>query len=85
MNGRRPFVRLYKALYDECRADLAALDLKHQRALAAPHAELDRCRADLEQLRNAVRARIAAEAEVERLRAIKNASTAERDPTMRLQ
>ena len=79
----RPGAALFRALYDECRGDLAALSFKHACALADLHRELDACRAELEELRAAVLARQNAETELRELyreRAIQRARAAERDP-----
>jgi hypothetical protein len=57
MMYRRPIVRpgaaLLKALYDECRGDLAQMHFRHQCAQADLVRQLDEVRAELDQVRAA--------------------------------
>jgi hypothetical protein len=77
----RPHLDAYRAALAECRADLAQMNFRHQCALADLHRELDETRAAFEELRRAVRDRIAAEQELSNLRAL---AAAERDVGTRL-
>ena len=81
---RRPLIRLnacYQALLDEAKADLAQLHFRHQCALADLTRELDEVRAELDELKTAVRRRVAAERELAELRTLR---AAERDVDTRL-
>ena len=87
INGRRllrPHLDRFRAALAECRGDLYALDFKHQCAIEDLHRELEQTRADFEALKTVVRARHQAEAELDRLRAIRAATTTGRDLGMRL-
>jgi hypothetical protein len=91
----RPGAALFRALYDECRADLAQrqadlaqLHFKHQCALADLHRKFDACRVELDQLKDVIRRRVAAEQELRELyreRELMRALSAERDPALPLQ
>jgi Skp family chaperone for outer membrane proteins len=91
-NGRRllyspRYVDGYRVALLEAREDLHGLHFKHQCELADLRRELDKCRADLEELRAAVRARQNAEQELASLhreRAIQRARAQARDPTIPL-
>jgi len=75
----RPLIRLgaqYKKLLDEARADLSAMHFEYQ-CLAA-------LRSELEGLKLVIRRRVVAEQELDRLRAIRDAATTERDFGARL-
>jgi hypothetical protein len=84
----RPAAAAYAKALAECRADLAQMNFRHQCALADLHRELDQTRAAFEELKDVVRRRVAAEAELASLRRERElmlALSAERDPAMPLQ
>jgi hypothetical protein len=69
----RPHIDAYRAALAECRADLAQMNFRHQCALADLHRELDETRAAFEELKAAVRHRVAAERELTNLRTLRDA------------
>jgi hypothetical protein len=87
----RPLIRLaaqYKAMLDECKADLARMHFEHQCRQADLRRELDAVRSELDALKDVVRRRHAVESELAELyreRSIARAQAAERDPTALLQ
>jgi|SRR5262249_20312681 len=83
----RASARAYKALYDECRADLSAMHFRYECRMADLHRELEQTRAAFEELKSIVRARQHAEQELAALhreRDIARAEAAERDPNAAL-
>jgi len=92
-NGRRvlyspQYVRGFAVALREARADLHDMHFKHLCELADLHRELDKCRAELDALKDIVRRRVAAEAELAALRRereLMRALSAERDPALPLQ
>jgi hypothetical protein len=87
----RPLIRLsaqYKALLDECRADLAQLHFEHRCRVTDLERELAQVRAEFEELKAAVRARQKAQAELDGLyreRELQRALAAPRDLATPLQ
>ena len=72
-----------RALFNRMRGDLHDLHFKHMCQMADLRRQFDACRAELDELKSAVRARVRAEAELHALhreRDIRNAMRAERDP-----
>jgi hypothetical protein len=85
---RRPVLRAFRKLYDQACADLAEMNRRHQSAIADLTHELEEVRAEFEELKAAVRRRVAAEQEVVALRRERElmlALRAERDPALPLQ
>jgi hypothetical protein len=83
----RPLIRLgaqYKKLLDEARADLSAMHFEYQCRAADRDREVAALRSELEGLKLVIRRRVVAEQELDRLRAIRDAATTERDFGARL-
>jgi len=75
-------------LFAKMKSDLAAMHFKHLCELSDLRRELDTVRAEFEELKDVVRRRVAAEAELASLRRERQlmlALSAERDPAMPLQ
>jgi hypothetical protein len=86
INGRKVLYTedRVRALFARMRDDLSAMSFRHACAVADLERELAQTRADFEALKLTVRARVRAEQELDRLRAIRDATTATRDFGTRL-
>ena len=90
MNARRllrPHIDAYRAALAECRADLSAMNFRHECAMADLQKRLAETRAEFDQLKAVVRVRQRAEKELAGLyreRELMRALRAERDPALPL-
>jgi hypothetical protein len=76
INGRRllrPHIDAYRRALAECRADLAVLHFQSQCRAADLAQQLDQVRQELATLKDVVRRRVAAEAELANLRTLRDA------------